>query len=150
MEDAGRVLITGGPRAIEGVDIVGLGTSDTTGIPASGELRKDRDAGRLRPWAEGGDGDEDNDELEDVQETLGAVNELLDGGETSFLSGDPGCVVVSGSLPLTLLDAAIDRNIGVDSFSFSVEEPQERAGGVVSCMEDVAGKGTDAGLAVFI
>ena len=71
-------------------------------------------------------------------------------------SGDPGGVVVSGSLPLTLLDTAVDRNIAVDSFSFSVEEPRERAGGiglgqgVVSCMEDVTGKGTDAGLAVFI
>ena len=37
--------------------------------------------------------------LEDVEETLGVVNELLSGGETSFLSGDPGGVVVSGSLP---------------------------------------------------
>ena len=130
MEDAGRVLITGGPRAIEGVGIVGLGTSDTTGMPASGEQRKGRDAGRLRPWAEGGDGDEEDDELEDVGdvgETLGVVNELLDGGETSFLPRDPGGVVVSGSLPLTLLDAAVDCNIGVDSFSFSVEEPRERA-----------------------
>ena len=145
MEDAGRVLITEEPRAIEGVDIVGLGTSDTTGIPASGELRKGCDARRLRPWAEGGDEDEEDDKLEDVRETLGAVNRLLDGGETSFLSGDRGGVVVSGSLPLTLLDAAVDRNIGIDSFSFSVEEPRERAGGVglgqgvVSCMEDVAG-----------
>ena len=72
------------------------------------------------------------------------------------MSGDLGGVVVSGSLPLTLLDAAVDCNIGVDSFSFSVEEPRERAGGVglgrevVSCMEDVAGKGTDAGLTVFV
>ena len=156
MEDAGRVLITEEPRAIEGVDIVGLGTSDTTGIPASGELRKGRDAGRLRPWAEDGDGDEEDNELEDIREILGAGNELLGGGKTSFLSGDLGGVVVSGSLPLTLLDAAVDCNIGVDSFSFSVEEPRERAGGVglgrgvVSCMEDVAGKGTDAGLAVFV
>ena len=45
-------------------------------------------------------------------------------------SGDRGGVVVSGSLPLTLLDAAVDRNIGVNSFSFSVEEPRERARGV--------------------
>ena len=88
--------------------------------------RKDRDAGRLRPWAEGGDGDEDNDELEDVRETLGAVNELLDGGETSFRSGDPGGVVVSGSFPFTLFDTAADCNISVDFFSFSVEEPRER------------------------
>ena len=128
MEDAGRVLITGGPRAIEGVDIVGLGTSDTTGIPASGELRKGRDTGRLRPWA-GGDGDE-NDELEDVGETLGAGNELLGVGKTSFLSGDPGGVVVSSSLPLTLLDTAVDCNIGVDSFSFSIEEPEREAEGL--------------------
>ena len=141
---------------IEGVDTVGLGTSGTTGKPASGELRKGRDVRRPKPWAEGGDGDEDIDELEDVGETLGAGNELLDGGETSFLSGDLGGVVVSGSLPLTLLDAAVDHNIGVDSFSFSVEEPRERAGGVglgrgvVSCMEVVAGKGTDAGLTVFV
>ena len=62
MEDAGRVLITGGPRAIEGVDILGLGTSDTTEIPASGELHKGCDTGQLRPWAEGGDGDEEDDE----------------------------------------------------------------------------------------
>ena len=68
---------------IEGVDIVGLGTSDTTGIPASGELRKGRDAGKPKPWAEGSDRDEDNDELVDVGETLSTVNELLDGGETS-------------------------------------------------------------------
>ena len=51
---------------------------------------------------------------------------------------------------------AIDCNISVDSFSSSIEEPRGRAGGVglgqgvVSCMEDVAGKGTDAGLTVFI
>ena len=101
MEDAGRVLITGEPRAIEGVDIVGLGTSDTTGMPASGEQHKGRDAGRLRPWAEGGDGDEEDNELEDVGETLGAGNELLGGDKTSFLLGDPGGVVVSGSLPST-------------------------------------------------
>ena len=102
---------------------MGLGTSDTTGIPASGKQRKGRDAGRLRPRTEGGDGDEENDELEDVRETLGAGNELFGGGKTSFLSGDPGGVVISGSLPLTRLDTAVDRNIGVDSFSFSVEEP---------------------------
>ena len=111
---------------IEGVDTVGLGTSGTTGIPASGELRKGRDAGRPKPWAEGGDGDEDNDELEDVGETLGAGNELLGGGETSFLSGDPGGVVVSGSLPLTLLDTAADCNISVNFFYYSVEEPRGR------------------------
>ena len=115
---------------IEGVDTVGLGTSDTTGMPASGKPRKDRDAGRLRPWAEVGDGDEDNDGLEDVGETIGAVNELLDGGETSFLSGDRGGVVVSSSLPLTLLDTAVDCNIGVDSFSFSIEEPEREAEGL--------------------
>ena len=72
------------------------------------------------------------------------------------MSGDRGGVVVSGSLPFTLFDTAADCNISVDFFSFSVEEPQETAGGVglgrgvVSCMEDVAGKGTDAGLAVFV
>ena len=133
MEDAGRVLSTGEPRAIEGVDIVGLGTSDTTGMPASGEQRKGRDTGRLRPRAEGGDGDEDDDKLEDVEdvgETLGAGNELLGGGKTSFLSGDPGGVVVSSSLPLTLLDTAVDCNIGVDSFSFSIEEPEREAEGL--------------------
>ena len=141
---------------IERVDVVGLGTSDTIGIPASGEQRKGRDAGRLRPWAEGSDGDEKDDELEDVGETLGAGNELLGVGKTSFLSRDLGSVVVSGSLPLTLLDTAADYNVGVDSFSFSVEEPRERGGGVglgrgvVSRMEDVAGKGTDAGLAVIV
>ena len=141
---------------IEGIVIVSLGTSGTTGIPASGEPRKGRDAGRPKPWAEGGDGDAADDELEEVGETLGADNELLGGGETSFLSGDPGGVVVSGSLPLPLLDTAADCSVGVDSFSFSVEEPRERGGGVglgrgvVSCMEDVAGKGTDAGLAVFV
>ena len=111
---------------IEGADTVGFGTSGTTGIPAGGELRKGCNAGKPKPWAEGGDGDEDNDELEDVQETLGAVNELLDGGETSFLSGDRGGVVVSGSLPLTLFDTAADCNISVDFFSFSVKEPRER------------------------
>ena len=92
--------------------------------------------------------------LEDVEETLGVVNELLSGGETSFLSGDPGGVVVSGSLPLTLLDTVVDHSVSVDSFSF-VKKPRERRRGetwarVVSCMEDVTGKGTDAGLAVFV
>ena len=74
------------------------------------------------------------------------------------MSGDRGGVVVSGSLPLTLFDTAADCNISVDFFSFSVEEPRgrERAGevglgrAVVSYMEDVACKGTDAGLAVFV
>ena len=33
---------------IEGVDTAGLGTSDTTGMPASGE-HKGHDTGRLRP-----------------------------------------------------------------------------------------------------
>ena len=80
---------------------MGLGTSDTTGMPASGEQRKGRDTGRLRPWAEGGDGDEEDNELEDVGETLGAGNELLGGDKTSFLLGDPGGVVVSSSLPST-------------------------------------------------
>ena len=73
MEDAGRVLITGEPRAIEGVDILGLGISDTTGMPASGEQRKGHDAGQLRPQAEGGDGDEEDDELEDVGEPSALV-----------------------------------------------------------------------------
>ena len=71
--------------------------------------------------AEGGDGDEEDDELEDVEdvgETLGVVNELLDGGETSFLSRDPGGVVVSSSLPLTLLDTAVDYSVGVNSATF--------------------------------
>ena len=36
---------------------------------------------------DGDDEDEEDDELEDVRETLGAVNGLLDGGETSFLGG---------------------------------------------------------------
>ena len=92
--------------------------------------------------------------LEDVEETLGVVNELLDGGETSFLSRDPRGVVVSSFLHLTLLDTAVDYSVGVDSFSF-VENLRERRRGetwarVVSCMEDVTGKGTDAGLAVFV
>ena len=103
---------------------MGLGASDTTGIPASGELRKGRDARRLRPWAEGGDGDEEDNELEDVGETLGAGNELLGGDKTSFLSGDLGGVVVSGSLPLTLLDIAIDYSVGIDSFF--IEKLRER------------------------
>ena len=61
-----------------------------------------------RPWAEDGDGDEEDNELEDVREILGAGNELLGGGKTSFLSEDPEGVVVSSSLPLTLLDTAVD------------------------------------------
>ena len=70
---------------IEGVDTVGFGISGTTGILASGELCKGRDAGKPKPWVEGSDRDEDNDELVDVGETLSAVNELLNGGETSCL-----------------------------------------------------------------
>ena len=84
---------------IEGVDTVDLGISGTTGIPASGELRKGRDTGKPKPWAEGGDGDENNVKLVEVGEILGAGNELLDDGETSILSGDRGGVVVSSSLP---------------------------------------------------
>ena len=84
---------------VEGVDTVGLGISGTTGTLASGELHKGCDAGKPKPWAEGGDRDEDNDELVDIGETISIVNELLDGGETSFLSGDRGDVVVSSSLP---------------------------------------------------
>ena len=80
---------------------MGLGISGTTGTLASGELRKGCNAGKPKPWAEGGDRDEDNDKLVDVGETIGVVNELLNGGKTSFLSGDLGGVVVSSSLPST-------------------------------------------------
>ena len=76
---------------------MGFGTSGTTGILASGELCKGCNAGKPKPWAEGGDG------LEDVGEALGTGNELPSGGET-YLSEIWGGVVVPDSLPLPLLD----------------------------------------------